>query len=158
MIIHAVSAKEAADICGFRSVAMLDYLQRSGVFVRRRDGGRRGRGRRYEFRDLLILKTISALLQNGASVASLKQALVEFQGRKWRADFASLQSDEGTVMRYMVACGNRIYFAKSADNLFELTAGGQLAFSFVIDLDRLHTDLCFQLSQRELPLSQTSLA
>src|SRR3546814_17265619 len=38
------------------------------VFVRKNKGGkRRGKGRRYNFRDLLVLKVIAKLLENGRS-------------------------------------------------------------------------------------------
>jgi DNA-binding transcriptional MerR regulator len=153
MLIEAVNARTAARICGFESVAMLDYLQRSGVFIPAdRKGKRRGKGRRYDFRELMVLKTISALLKNGASVAALKRSLLEFQKRRWQADSASLQDDSGEILKYFVVCGDSICFAKSADRLYDMTKSGQMVFSFVIDLDKLHTELCNALSQRELPL------
>ena len=153
MLIEAVDARTAVRVCGFESVAMLDYLQRSGVFIPSdRRGKRRGKGRRYEFRELMVLKTISALLRNGASVSALKKALVEFQKRKWFADSASLQDDSGALLKYFVVCADSICFAKSADKLFDLTRNGQMVFSFVVDLDRLHTELCNSLAQGELPL------
>ncbi|MGE0774698.1 MAG: MerR family transcriptional regulator [Sphingomonadaceae bacterium] len=149
----SINAKRAADICGFESVAILDYLQRSGVFVpnshKRR---RRGKSRQYEFRDLLVLKAIATLLKNGASVSALKKALGELQRRKWKADEASLQDDEGKALKYLIATGNSVVFAKSIDTLYDLTKHSQMLFSFILDMDQLHSDLCFQLRQRELPL------
>jgi DNA-binding transcriptional MerR regulator len=161
MNIEAVSAKDAARICGFRSTAMLDYLQRTGVFVpvERKNGKRRGRGRRYTFRDMLVLRAISALLENGASVSSLGDALREFQSRRWTADETSLQGEGGSVLRYVVASGKSIIFATSRDTLFDLTKRGQMLFSFILDLDELHADLrtrCFEHRQRELPLHPSS--
>jgi DNA-binding transcriptional MerR regulator len=156
MFIDGVSAKDAARICGFESVAMLDYLQRSGVFIPAdRKGKRRGRGRRYDFRDLLILRAISELLKNGASVAALKKSLREFQTSKWAADEGSLHDEDGAILKYLVACGDSIVFAKSSDTLFDLTKRGQMLFSFILDLDELHANVreeCFKLRQRELPL------
>jgi DNA-binding transcriptional MerR regulator len=148
MLITSVDAKTAVRICGFRSVAMLDYLQRSGVFIPTKRAGRRGKGRRYEFRELLVLKTISTLLENGASVHSLKTALNEFQKKKWTADQATLEG-EGGPLKYLVASGRGVLFAKSCDNLFDMTKNGQMAFSFVVDLDKLHSDLCFQIQQQD---------
>lgn len=154
MLIEAVSAKKAVAICGFKSVAMLDYLQRSGVFVPAdRKGKRRGRGRRYDFRDLLVLKAIAELLRNGATVSALRTSLQEFQLRKWSADEGSLQSEDGSILKYLIACGDSIVFAKSTDTLYDLTKGGQMVFSFIVDLDKLHAELCFRLRQEELPLS-----
>jgi DNA-binding transcriptional MerR regulator len=159
MIIDSVDARRAAQICGFESVAMLDYLQRTGVFVpAERKRRRRGKGRRYEFRDLLVLKTISQLLKNGASVSALRNSLQEFQKKKWKADKGSLQDDLGEGLKYFVASVSGIYFAKSADSLFDLTQKGQMVFSFVIDLDKLHSELCFEISQHELPFSKSAPA
>lgn len=158
MYIDAVSAPEAATICGFRSTAMLDYLQRTGVFIPldRKKGRRRGKGRRYTFRDLLVLRAIAALLENGASVSALREALREFQTNRWTADEASLQGEGGSILRYVVASGKSVIFATSRDTLFDLTNRGQMVFSFVLDLDELHRDLrarCFKHRQRELPLA-----
>lgn len=156
MLIGSVSAKDAVQICGFKSVAMLDYLQRSGVFIPGdRKGKRRGRGRRYNFRELLVLRAIAELLRNGASVSALKVCLREFQTRKWAADEGSLQGEDGAILKYVVACGDGIVFAKSKDTLFDLTKDGQMLFSFILDLHELHSDVCaqcFKLRQRELPL------
>lgn len=89
-----VTAAVAARVCGFDSVYMIDYLQRSGVFVpsKKRPHGR-GRHREFSFKDLVVLRTISTLLKNGASVSALKKALVQFQNEKWDADRASMQFD-----------------------------------------------------------------
>lgn len=59
MNFKAVSASEAVRLVGLKSVAMLDYLERSEVLVKsaRRASGR-GRHRAYDFRDLLVLKVI----------------------------------------------------------------------------------------------------
>jgi DNA-binding transcriptional MerR regulator len=135
---------------------MLDYLQRSGVFIPAdRKGKRRGKGRRYDFREMMVLKTISVLLKNGASVAALKKSLVDFQKAKWEADRASLQF-EGEAVRYFVASANSVFFAQSQDKLFDLTRDGQMAFNFVIDLDKIHTDLRFELAQGNLPFAAVS--
>ncbi|MES2002670.1 MAG: MerR family transcriptional regulator [Pseudomonadota bacterium] len=149
MKFEAKSASEAMHIAGLRSVAMLDYLERSGVFVRtqRRHGGR-GIRRRYDFRDLLVLRVIATLLRNGASVASVKEALIQFQSERWQADPASLGHGK-EIIRYLVVSGRSIYFATSKDNLYDLTNQCQLAFSFLIDLDALHSEVCAKVTQRE---------
>jgi len=152
MFIDAVSARRAVRICGFESVSMIDYLQRSGVYVpSSRQSGRRGKGRRFNFRDLMVLRTISVLLKNGASVAALKSALTEFQNSKWEADRASLQYD-GQVFKYCVVEGRSVHFVRSDKNLFDMTAGGQMSFAFVIDIDRIHTEVIDGLQQAELAL------
>ena len=153
-IIESASARKAARVCGFESVYMLDYLQRSGVFVSvDRKGKKRGKGRRYNFRELMILKTISVLLKNGASVSALKKSLLAFQDAKWDADKASLQH-EGETVRYFVASASGILFAQSQDKLFDLTKNGQMVFNFVVDLDLIHTQLRYDMAQDNLPFSK----
>lgn len=139
-ILATYSRQDARRYCGFRSVAMIDYLERSGVFVRS-GPKRRGKVRNYTFRDLLVLKAIAVLLANGASVAALKAALVEFQKSRWVADPAVLEDKDGGL-RYIVASGTKLYFAPNTETLVVLSDRGQLAFSFILDLDRLHRELC----------------
>jgi DNA-binding transcriptional MerR regulator len=149
MLNEAVDARSAARICGFKTTSMLDYLERSGVFVRKRKNeARRGKGRRYTFRDLLILKVMGQLLSNGASVHSMKKALIEFQEKKWDADRASFSIGDQKI-RYLTVSSGELFFTDSHQNLYDMTNGGQMAFGFILDLDRLHSDLCHDLDQRE---------
>jgi DNA-binding transcriptional MerR regulator len=140
MIKEFYPPREAVRHCGFRSVAMLDYLERTGIFVRSQPK-RRGKRRRYNFRDLLVLKVINTLLENGASVASLKKGLEEFQHWRWKAEATVLEDKDGGL-KYLIASGNNFYLAHNTDVLVDLSNRGQLAFSFILDLDRLHRDLC----------------
>lgn len=136
-----VSARRAAQLSGFRSVAMLDYLQRSEVFVpRTHRTRRRGTGRTYDFRDLVILRALSNLLDSGASVAMLRGALTEFQKRKWTADPVTLEDPSG-IVRYFVANAGHVYLVRDGEALVDLTRGGQLAFSFILDLEAIRLDL-----------------
>lgn len=149
MHIDSVDARRAAKICGFKTVAMLDYLERSGVFVRRRSTQkRRGKGRAYSFRELLVLKVISNLLANGASVTALKKSLLEFQQDKWDADRGNL-SFEDRVFRYLSVSGGSVLYADSSHNFFDMTNGGQMVFGFIVDIDQLHSGLCADLDQTE---------
>jgi hypothetical protein len=151
------SRRKARDICGFKTVAMLDYLERSGVFIRSQPK-RRGKARKYSFRDLLILKVLKGLLDQGASVASLKEALIEFQKWKWRAEPSVLEDHDGGL-KYVIASGSNFYMAHSSEILVDLSKRGQLAFSFILDLDRLHRDLCSDIGfprHDELPFAEAS--
>ena len=144
MFIDSFDAKRACELCGFRTVSMLGYLERSGILVRVEK--RRGKGRRYRFRDLLVLKAIKALLDQGASVSSLKTALREFQNWRWKAEPTVLENHLGGL-KYLIVSGKSVYFAHSSNILVELSDRGQLAFSFILDLDRLHNELCKDLGQ-----------
>jgi DNA-binding transcriptional MerR regulator len=140
-IIEAYSAKKAQELCGFESVAMIDYLQRSGVFVPlQKKGQRKGKGRRFEFRDLVVLKALKRLLDSGASVACLKKSLTEFQKLKWSADPATLEDPNG-IIRFLVVSGEHVYLRKDAETLIDLSKSGQLAFSFIIDLESIWSEL-----------------
>lgn len=141
-IFESFDAPRAVSLTGFKSVAMLDYLQRSGVFHPRGRRGKAGRGkkRRYEFRDLLVLKAIKRLLDSGASVASLKVALSEFQKLNWTADPVTMEDKTG-VIRYLIASGDSVYLAPDPEFIVDLSKRGQLAFSFIIDLEQLRGEL-----------------
>lgn len=156
MIKEYYSARDAAKHCKYGSVAMLDYLERSRVFVRKKASKQRGKGRRYTFRDLLILKVIKSLLDAGVSVATLRKSLQEFQNWRWKAEPTVLEDELGGL-RYLIASGDRVYFAHSPDALVELSKKGQLAFTFILDMDVLHGQLCgdlgFPRPQGELTLS-----
>jgi len=148
--IESVNASRAAVICGLGTVAMLDYLERTEVFVPpKRRVKRRGKPRAYSFRDLLILKAIGELLSAGASVAALKNALRQFQSDKWSADRASL-ANGSEILRYVVLSGREVFYARGNHSLFDLTKGGQMVFNFILDLDALHTQLCNDLDQLSL--------
>ena len=155
MIIEDHDARNAARLAGLGSVAMIDYLERSGVFFpTKKRAKNRGKRRRYTFRDVLVLKTISVLLNNGASVANLKHALEGLQRVKWSADETVLEDSAG-ALRHLIVSSQRIYFARSRDELLDLAAGGQLAFSFLIDLDAIHRELSQSWRQGDLSLLQS---
>lgn len=140
-IFDTYTAKEAARLTGFQSVAMLDYLQRSGIFLpRRRKLKRRGKERKYEFRDLIVLKAINRLLDSGDSVANLKKSLIEFQKIKWSADPVTLENSEG-IIKYLLVSGDSVYIRRDAETLVNLSKSGQLTFSFIIDLENLWAEL-----------------
>lgn len=152
MLIESHTPRAVVRLCGFQSVAMLDYLERTGVFVpAKRRPKNRGRQRRYSFREVLVLKAISLLLRNGASVANLKTALEQFQRIPWRADEAVLEDKLGPLKRLIVS-GQKIYLLRSDNELVDMASNGQLAFSFMIDLDKLHADLCRDWRQASLNL------
>ena len=151
-VVDTLNAKAVKEICGFGSVAMIDYLERSGVFIpqiKRRKV--RGKPREYTFRDVLILKTISTLLENGASVAKIKIALEKLQSYRWKADPAVLEHGPGSI-RHLVFSGGNFYFPKDRDQLIDLTFNEQLTFSFVLDLDRLHAVLQSEWGQERIKL------
>ena len=150
--VETLRAKAVKEICSFGSVAMIDYLERSGVFIPQiRRKKRKGVPREYTFRDVLILKAIATLLENGASVAAIKGALEKLQAYKWKADSAVLEHAPGSIRHLIFSAGN-FYFPKSRDELIDLTFDGQLTFAFVLDLDRLHSVVQSEWGQERIKL------
>lgn len=152
MNIKTHSAKTVIQLCGFGSIAMLDYLERSEVFIpQTKRPKNRGRQREYTFRDVLVLKTIAVLLRHGTSVAALKDALQGLQRLNWKAEETVLEDKVGPL-RHLIVSSRRIYFARNRDELLDVANGNQLTFSFIIDLDQLHTELAKEWRQRRLLL------
>lgn len=125
---HFVSV-EAAHLSGL-SRHMIDYLCRTGVV---RPSGRaapgRGRHRHYTFGDVVLLKAISGLLTGGLPVRKLKTALDQLRKR----DFKGL-TEASMIGRYLITDGKRIFLRDRPNALEDLTASGQFAFAFVVDI------------------------
>jgi len=120
--------RRAAYLSGLQP-AMVDYLCRSNVLVpSERSQPGRGRGRLYSYRDVVMLRALSHLLQCGISVAKLKKALTHL-----RSKHNEITSRSAPM--YLVTDGTRIYFRYARSEVMEeLSASGQLAFAFVIKL------------------------
>ena len=133
---------EAARLSGL-SDAMVDYLCRSGVLVPsgRPDRGR-GRARRYIYGDVVMLRALAHLLKCGVSVARLKTALHSLRDHHHRITQKSLPA------RFLVAHGDRVYFKHRGQAVEDLTAGGQFAFAFVIELQQISREVGKALQQR----------
>ena len=74
--VHRVfTSRQARDICGFKTTYMLDYLHRTEVVVAS-FAGNPGRGRRrlYLYEDLIVLKVVNRLLEEGLPVRRLRVA------------------------------------------------------------------------------------
>ena len=114
---------------------MVDYLCRSNVLVPS-NGPRpgRGKGRQYSFGDVVMLRALSHLLKSGISVAKLKGALGTLRARHH-------EITPEKAPRYLVTDGTRIYFYDGKNPVEELSANGQMAFAFIIKLDRVRDDI-----------------
>ncbi len=159
-ILDNYSPRQAQQLCGFKTIAMIDYLQRTGVFKPHLKKGRqRGKRREFSFKDLLVLKAIKRLLDSGASVSLLKKSLQDFQKIRWSADPVTLEN-HGQIIRYLFVSAESVYLRKDSDSLIDLSKKGQLTFSFIIDLDNLRTELRTDLGlptlEPEFPFSDQS--
>lgn len=120
---------EAAALSGF-SKYMLDYLVREEIF--RPEAGASGRGvaRRYSFSDIVMLRALRQICKDRGRIRHLRSALSTF-----RDQFGPIKVGQRIDQLLFVQGGELcLRTAEQADR--ELRTG-QLAFSFVVDLDQL---------------------
>ncbi|MGC2966205.1 MerR family transcriptional regulator [Paraburkholderia aspalathi] len=132
------SAKEAAKLAGL-SFAMLNYLGRYDIAgPSGSDQRSRGRARRYLYADLLLLRVVGRLLQNGISVLRLRRALEGLRSRQ--------SSDDLLTKRFVVTDGYNIFFQDSG--VAELLETGQLTFAFVLELSSLRSEMSMAIERQ----------
>ncbi|RST51278.1 MerR family transcriptional regulator [Variovorax sp. MHTC-1] len=126
---HAFRLHEAAALSGF-SKYMLDYLAREDVFRPEAGVGGRGVARRYSFADIVVLRALRQICKDRGRIRHLRVALSTF-----RDEFGPIEVGQRIDQLLFVQGGELcLRTAEQAD--CELRTG-QLAFSFVVDLDRL---------------------
>ncbi|HMK96185.1 MAG TPA: MerR family transcriptional regulator [Acidimicrobiales bacterium] len=109
----------------------LDYWARTDL-LRPSISDARGSGtqRIYSYTDLVGLRTIKQLLEEGVSLRSTRKAL-----ECLRASGADLGSAT------LVIAGERSVLAHSGDELFDLLRGGQGVLSMVLGMDRIVSEV-----------------
>ena len=111
---------------------MVDYLCRHGILTVSRSQMRGyGKRRRFNFTDILLARSIRELLQAGVSVLSMRTALVEL-GRQLHSDSPAVLRDKRIVIR-----GGVPYLSQPDEPPTDLLARGQMAFSFVLEIEDL---------------------
>lgn len=136
----------AATLTGV-SLSMIDYLCRHQIIVpngARNYGRGRGRARHFTFSDLVILRTIFALLEQGIGVRRLKNDL-----RKASRRYAAAGSGP-PPFRFLCTDGHRAFFRDPKQSL-EDAKTGQLAFSFVFDVGKIHSEVVSLIQEKPLP-------
>lgn len=89
-------------------------------------GGRPGKRRLYSFRDLVALRVVKSLLDNGMSVQRVRRA--------WDYLRRTASLDEHLAEVRLVTDGQSIFYvAKNDDELLDALRQGQLAFFVAID-------------------------
>jgi DNA-binding transcriptional MerR regulator len=131
-VVESFQAAQAARLAGL-TVDMVNYLCRSGIVVP--SLGARGRGRRrlFSFADVLFLRIVAKLLENGISVLRLKKAFngMRARGREYSTDMLS--------KRFLVIDGHDVFVQDG--ELLERLESGQMAFAFVLELGSLRRQL-----------------
>lgn len=131
-LINWYPAKSAARISGL-SEDMVNYLCRS-KFIVPTGSKNRGRGttRKYVFSDILLLRIIAKLLEQGISVLRLKKCLAALQKRGGK-------TNELVTKKFVITNGYEIYFEEN--EILQMLSSGQLAFAFVIELTNLRKEV-----------------
>jgi len=113
---------------------MLDYLARTGVLVPSHLGRPgRGRDRLYSFGDIVLLRSLAQILKGGISVRKLRQAFQTLISKHPEITPTSVPA------RYLVTDGVHIFLRN--DGTLEELPRGQLAFAFVVKLEKLRNRL-----------------
>lgn len=122
------TVRQAAHVSGL-SVHMVDYLCRHQIVPpsATQESGR-GRVRYYTYTDLVVLRVVAKLLDQGISVLRFRKQYQLLKSRKF---------DAGQLMahRYLVTDGNNIYLKDDRAQVLERLDSGQTAFAFVMDLN-----------------------
>jgi DNA-binding transcriptional MerR regulator len=115
---------------------MVDYLCRHGIIVPsgpRKRG--RGRPREYTFGDVVMLRSVAALLRAGVSVARLRDSLVALRRRHPEITPHTIPA------RYLVTDGEAVYFSSGKEPLETLDRAGQFTFGFVLEVRRVRAEV-----------------
>jgi DNA-binding transcriptional MerR regulator len=110
------SGKRTADIVGI-SYRQLDYWARTDL-IRPSLADARGSGtrRRYSYRDLLELKLVKTLLDNGIKLESIRDAFTYLRDQLGEPDIASAK---------LVITGNTAVLVRENDELIDIVNRGQ---------------------------------
>jgi len=124
-----------AERCTGLSRAMLTYLAHQQI-VRPSETKQPGRGRRrlYSFADLILLRAIARLLEQGIEVKRLRSQL-----QKLQREFNS-QQEFATALRYLVTDGADVFMVEGREEIVSVMTG-QLAFAFLLDLRQLNDEV-----------------
>lgn len=132
------TAAAAARLTGFRSTYMLDYLYRNAVVVPSITASPgKGRRRKYSFRDLVLLRSVNHLLSRGLPVRKLKVAIEELHKR-----FSAITRNGALpASRFLITDGSSVLLHDGTKNIYDLTNGGQMAFAFMLDVEKIRSEV-----------------
>jgi DNA-binding transcriptional MerR regulator len=130
------SAAQAARRCDL-SVGMVRYLAREEILVpslRKQSAKSPGQHLRYAYSDLVILRGIARLLEQGVEVRRLKKDLALVHSRYLR------EGKRKPDLKYLVTDGRSAMLLEPGEALERLDSG-QRAFQFMINVDSLKKDV-----------------
>jgi len=140
------SGTRAAEIVGI-TYRQLDYWARTElVRPSLADAAGSGSRRQYSFRDLLELKVVKTLLDNGIDLKKVRGVF----------DYLRTTPDADIASANLLIHGSSVVLCDD-DELIDLVKRGQGVLNVALSLDGCRSELNRQMSQLERPL-QTSLA
>jgi DNA-binding transcriptional MerR regulator len=111
---------------------MVDYLCRHGLLTASGSKDRGfGKRRRFSFADVLLARTISKLLEAGVSVLAMR-AVLRHLGQQLRTSAVPALRDTRVAI-----CNGKPYLSEPNKPPTDLLAGGQMVFSFTLDVEEL---------------------
>ena len=133
--------QQAAEIAEFKTASMVDYLCRSGIVVPSAlSSPGRGRKRLYTLGDLIVLRALNRLLKSGLPVSRLKKGLQTLRKR------LKNQRPDSAIVKYLITDGRSVFFEDDPGVFTDLTADGQMAFAFIVDLSQAKADVLRKMS------------
>jgi len=141
-------AGQAARVSGM-SLHMLDYLCRQGIVVPSGSEVRgRGKARRYTFGDIVLLRVVTKLLDQGISVLRCKKSLLAMKRR--HPNMMKLLDK-----RYLLTDGVDVFLQNNG--VLERIDSGQTSFTFVLGLSSIREHVAAKLeSKRWVGITQVS--
>ena len=148
-VLNGFTAKDVCAITGI-SPSMLEYLRRHDFLRPGHDGGeerRQGRVRYYTYRDLVVARLIQRLRAAGVRLHLLKSAVE----RMARDDFWSDGVEPVDGLKWVVSDGSSVFLRDEDGFLDEITGAGQRSFAFVVNVDRLRSEVRDQVPKAMRP-------
>jgi DNA-binding transcriptional MerR regulator len=126
---------EVARLAGFKSVLMLNYLERVGIFKPENPREpHHGKHREYTYRDLVVLRAINRLLEMGARPKRIASAISTFER------ISQIPASSDALLEFcrksssFIVNKEEVLYAKDSKSLINLTKGAQMELAFVIDI------------------------
>ncbi len=124
------TAKEVISLTGVKYRQLNYWLETGVIKCSGRISSGRGCPRLFKFKDLVEIRVVVALTQQGIRPSYLKNAISNLRKRMPKID------DDGIGSLKLFTDGTEVYFSKDSNGALEsIDACGQLAFSFSIGVE-----------------------
>lgn len=148
-VLNGFTAKDVCAITGI-SPSMLEYLRRHDFLRPGHQGGeerRQGRVRYYTYRDLVVARLIQRLRDAGVRLHLLKEAVE----RMARDEFWKDGSTPADGLKWVVSDGHGVFLRDEDGFLDDLTGPGQRSFAFVVNVERLSSEVRLDVPEDRRP-------